>query len=238
MPSQKSAAAPERPITSLSSLLYRLYSATAAPLVHKAFAIDLLMRTNNSQFNRWLGHQITQTPFDLMTIQDTITEVQPGLIVETGTFRGGSAMFYGHVFDLLGTDGRIVTIDLKSLVPTKHPRATYLNGSSTSPAILAAVREHVEHARGRPVMVILDSLHTAAHVREEMELYAPFVTPGSFMLVQDGVVDRLPVFRSERPGPLPAIRDFLTTHSEFVIDHERCDRFVITDHPIGWLRRT
>jgi cephalosporin hydroxylase len=57
------------------------------------------------------------------------------------------------------------------------------------------------------------------------------------MLVQDGVIDELPLFRSGRPGPLPAIHAFLARHPEFEIDRARTERFVITHHPDGWLRR-
>ena len=45
------------------------------------------------------------------------------------------------------------------------------------------------------------------------------------------------MFRKGRPGPLPAIEKYLTNHPEFEIDHERCERFIITHHPKGWLKR-
>ena len=86
-------------------------------------------------------------------------------------------------------------------------------------------------------MVILDSDHSAAHVSKELESYSPFVSPGSYMLVQDGVIDVLDRWRSARPGPLAAIIEFLRHHPEFEVDTERCERFLITHHPMGWLRR-
>jgi len=88
-----------------------------------------------------------------------------------------------------------------------------------------------------PVMVILDSDHSEGHVSRELDAYSPFVTPGSFLLVQDGAIDRLGYFRAFRPGPCRAIARFLGAHAEFEIDRERCGRFLITDHPDGWLRR-
>jgi cephalosporin hydroxylase len=98
------------------------------------------------------------------------------------------------------------------------------------------VRARAAAAKG-PIMVILDSDHREEHVFQEMELYGPLVTTGSFMLVQDGVIDLLPFGRGDRPGPLPANQRFLSRHAEFEVDHERCDRFLITHHPMGWLRR-
>ena len=85
--------------------------------------------------------------------------------------------------------------------------------------------------------VILDSDHSQAHVAQELEAYAPLVTPGSYLLVQDGVIDTLPVFAHGRPGPLPAIHAFLRAHPEFEVDRAKSERFLITHHPSGWLRR-
>jgi len=40
-----------------------------------------------------------------------------------------------------------------------------------------------------------------------------------------------------RHAPLPANRDFLARHPEFEHDMERNERFLLTHHPVGWLRR-
>ena len=87
-------------------------------------------------------------------------------------------------------------------------------------------------------MVILDSDHRQTHVAAELEAYASLVTPSSYILVQDGIMDELlPALRKDTPGPVPAIRAFLKTHPEFVEDNELSERFLITSHPHGWLRR-
>jgi len=132
--------------------------------------------------------------------------------------------------------GEVVSIDVEPMHDRRHPRVTFLIGSSTSPEILAQVRNAVERVRG-PVFVILDSDHRQAHVARELEAYAPLVTPGSYLLVQDGVIDTLPVFAHGRPGPLPAIHAFLRTHPEFEVDRAKSERFLVTHHPSGWLRR-
>jgi cephalosporin hydroxylase len=63
------------------------------------------------------------------------------------------------------------------------------------------------------------------------------VTPGSLLLSQDGIIDEVGLFRDTRPGPLRANEDFLRRHPEFEHDVERNERFLITHHPVGWLRR-
>lgn len=212
-----------------------LYRRLVSPVVQSLFLRQLLNKTNNFGTTKWLGVPIVQNVLDLWTIQETLFEVRPSLLVECGTYKGGSSLFFAHLFDLMG-EGEVITVDTKRLHNLFHPRVTYLIGSSTSDEVVAEVRKRVAACSG-PVMVILDSDHSRDYVRRELECYAPLVTPGSFCLVQDGVIDTLPVFRSSRPGPLPAIRDFVKSHAEFGVDRDRSDRFLITYHPEGWLRR-
>ena len=219
----------------LHRIARKLYKYSFAPLVRKLFFSELLFRTSNFWKVSWLGNPIWQNILDLWTIQETIAEVKPVLLIECGTNRGGSSLFFAHLFDLMGK-GEIITIDVEKLHNLSHPRITYLLGSSTADEIVKQVQARATAAQG-PVMVILDSDHSMAHVRKELECYAPMVTPGSFCLVQDGLIDTMPQFRPGRPGPLPAIEDFLRTNKQFEVDEERCARFVITHHPKGWLKR-
>jgi cephalosporin hydroxylase len=196
---------------------------------------DLIEHTNNFGHVTWLGQPIWQNVLDLWVIQEAIHEIRPALLIETGTHRGGSAYFYATLFDLLG-QGRVVTVDVNPLGQPPHPRVTYLTGSSVAPEIFEQIRQAVADA-GAPVMVILDSDHSESHVFAEMELYGPLVTPGSLMLVQDGVIDLLPSMIGARPGPLPAIRRFVSEHPEFRPDMQRNQKFPISHHPNGWLRK-
>jgi cephalosporin hydroxylase len=199
------------------------------------FFHDLIESTGNFSHVTWLGRPIWQNVLDLWVLQEAIAEIKPALLIETGTNRGGSALFFAHLFDLMNR-GEIVTIDVEKLHDITHPRITFLHGGSTSTAILDAVRARAANAVG-PVLVTLDSDHRAEHVRAELDAYAALVTPGSYCLVQDGVIDTLPMFAPGRPGPLPAIDAFLREHPEFEVDEERCCKFLISHHPRGWLRR-
>lgn len=214
---------------------FRVWARTGRRPISRLFLNDLLAKTGNFAHTTWLGVPIWQNILDLWTIQETIVELRPALLIETGTNRGGSALFYAHLMDLLDT-GRVLTIDVERLHNLDHPRIEFLQGSSTDPAIVERVKAAAAEADG-PVMVILDADHAQAHVAAELELFAPLVTPGSLLLSQDGVIDQLAMFADSRPGPLPANREFLAAHPEFEHDFERNNRFLVTQHPLGWLRR-
>jgi cephalosporin hydroxylase len=217
----------------LKSILKRWKRATEQKL-DSLFFERLIRKTENFTCT-WLGELMLQNILDLWTIQETIFKVSPTLLIECGTYQGGSAYFYACIFDLMGR-GEVLTIDTEKRHNLSHPRIEFLQGSSVSGAIAATAKKRALMAQG-PVMVILDSDHGESHVFHELETYCPLVTPGSFLLVQDGVIDTLPRFRPLRPGPLPAIERFLKAHPEFEVDKERCGRFLITHHPLGWLRR-
>ena len=217
------------------SQVYRLWSRLLRRPIARLHHYDLVHQTWYFGTLRWAGRRIWQSPLDLWTLQETISEVRPALLIETGTNEGGSALFYANLMDGLGT-GRVLTIDIAPVHDLVHERIECLQGSSTDPALVEEVRKQVDAADG-PVFVILDSNHDRAHVARELELYAPFVTPGSFLFSQDGIIDQYWLFRDERPGPLGANREFLQRHPEFEHDKERNKRFGATHHPLGWMRR-
>lgn len=213
----------------------RWWPRTGRRPVTRLFEADLVAKTHNFQSTSWMGVQIMQNVLDLWTIQETIAEVRPGLLIETGTWEGGSALFYAQLMDLMD-HGRVMTIDIDDKNRLDHPRVEFVHGSSTAPDTMERVGDAVAAAEG-PVMVILDGDHSRDHVARELELYGPLVTPGSLLLSQDGIIDTLELFRESRPGPLPANRAFLAAHPEFEYDAERNERFLLTHHPVGWMRR-
>jgi cephalosporin hydroxylase len=115
-----------------------------------------------------------------------------------------------------------------------------VEGSSIDAATIAQVKSHIPH--GARVMVILDSDHTHAHVRAELEHYAPLVTKDCYLVVMDSVVEDLPaeLFAGKRWGkgnnPKTALHDFLTTTDRFEIDTMIDGKLVMTVAPDGFLR--
>ena len=184
----------------------------------------------------WLGTELFKCPMDLWLYQELIHSTRPDVIVETGTYRGGSAHYLATVCDLVGHGG-VVTIDVSpwSDKPRpQHPRLTYLVGSSTDPMVLDKVSALV--GKNKKVLVILDSDHAREHVLAELRLYQGFVPVGGLMIVEDTNVNGHPTFRDHGPGPWEAVDDFLRESTDFVADRT-LERFLLTMNPRGYLRR-
>jgi len=183
---------------------------------------------------RWLGVPMLKSPADLWMYQETLYETQPDVLIEAGTYLGGSAYYFASIFDLM-KHGRVLTIDIVDFPnKPKHDRVTFLLGSSTSPAILNSIREAIKP--GERVMVVLDSDHHKAHVSNELRLYSGLVTVGNYLVVEDTDVNGHPVYPGFGPGPMEAVREFLRENHDFVSDKTR-ERYGISFFPDGWLKR-
>lgn len=216
----------------------------ASPLTEQRIIDDFHRLYHNSRWEnvrdntRWLGVAAMKTPLDLWVFQEIIHETRPDVLVETGTNRGGSAYYYATVFDLVGR-GRVYTMDVEDFKKPVHPRVNFRLDSSTSDATLAWIEAAIKP--GERVMVTLDSLHTKEHVLDELDRYAPLVTPGNYLVVEDTHLNGHPVEVLISPGPgkqgpWEALEEWLPKHPEFVRDAAR-EKFALTFNPGGWLKR-
>jgi cephalosporin hydroxylase len=180
----------------------------------------------------WQGIQVLKCPLDLWIYQEIIFRIKPDLIIETGTYKGGAAHFLASMLDLIGK-GEVITIDIEEYPdrPT-HPRITYLRGSSTDPKIIQQVSQKAISSNS--VLCVLDADHTMHHVRQEMELYTPMVTKGSYLIVEDTNINGNPVLPESGQGPKEAIDDFLPSHPEFSVDSSM-EKLLMTFNPGGYL---
>jgi cephalosporin hydroxylase len=191
----------------------------------------------------WLGTQVLKCPLDLWMYQEIVFRTRPDVIVETGTWAGGGALFLASVCELIG-EGRVLTIDVKEHHDPEyvlvaggkgrpwHPRITYLTGSSVDPETIADVRAEI--GEQEKVMAILDSDHSKDHVLAELRAYAPLVSEGCYLIVEDTSVGRIvPDFG---PSPDEAVEEFLREDPSFLVDRG-CEKFLLTFNPSGYLKK-
>lgn len=201
----------------------------------------------------WFGRPVIQLPEDMVRAQEVIWRVQPDVIIETGVAHGGSLVFYASLCKAIGR-GRVVGIDIEIRPHNRsaieaHPLAsmiTLIEGSSIDPSIVARAAAQVR--TGETVLVLLDSNHSFAHVAAELEAYCALVTPGSYIVATDGVMENLsdvprgtPEWKTDNPSE--AARRFAAAHPEFVLEqpawlfNESQLTRNLTHWPDGWLRR-
>ncbi len=196
--------------------------------------------------NCWLGFPIQQWPTDLLVLQEIICEQRPRVIVETGTCRGGSAIYYASLLRLLG-EGRVISVDLNLADDARRAIAesplgeiiTLISGDSKAPRVVAQVEAAI--AGESKVLVVLDSDHSREHVLAELRAYSRFVPVGGYLIAMDTICHDL----WDVPGgardwrennPLRAVEGFLREHPQFEADLSR-QRLLVTYSPGGFLKR-
>jgi cephalosporin hydroxylase len=219
----------------------------------KALGMKFMLDTAGKKYSynfSWMGRPIIAYPQDMIAMQELIWEVQPDLIIETGVAHGGSIVYYASLLELIGKDGLVVGIDIdirkhnRDLIEA-HPmmkRIKLIEGSSVGNDVLEQVKQIA--AAKKKIMVCLDSNHTHAHVLEELNLYAPFVSKDSYCVVFDTAVEDMPAdydwgIRPWGKGnnPKTAVWEFLKTHPEFKIDADVHNKLLITVAPDGFLKK-
>lgn len=212
----------------------------------------------------WLGRPIIQYPQDIVCLQELIWAVKPDVIIETGIAHGGSLILSASMLALLDVcdaitndtsldlrtpSRRVIGIDIEirphnRVAIEAHPLSRYISmieASSIEPTTIQQVRDL---ARGSgATLVCLDSNHTHEHVLAELSAYAPLVTPNSYCLVFDTLVeDMSDDMFPDRPwgrgnNPKTAVWEFVESHPEFEIDRDIQHKLQITVAPDGFLRR-
>jgi cephalosporin hydroxylase len=188
---------------------------------------------------RWLGISTLENPCDMWAIQEIITEVKPDFIIETGTFKGGGAVFYASILQNVNPDAKVITVDIKpqfgdaAKLPLFQGRVEFIEGSSVEEEVIRKISDRTKGAR---VMVTLDSDHRMNHVLQELRLYSRLVSPGSYLIVQDTAHNGHPLKTTYGKGPMEALEEFLKENKDFERDESR-GKFLLTFHPGGYLKR-
>lgn len=182
----------------------------------------------------FLGVYCVKFPTDLLVYAEILWEKRPDVVIECGTYAGGSALFLATIMDAM-EHGHLLTIDINNQKYRPHPRIHYIHGSTTDKDVTDIVGLAI---KGRSCMVILDSDHSHYHVARELDRYAPLVTQGQYLIVEDTNLNGHPVYADHGPGPYEAVQAFMETElgKQFTVDRAR-EKFLLTANPSGFLQR-
>ena len=207
----------------------------AVPEELKYAAIEAIWDHQAWRQASWLGHPVGRYPTDLHSYQELIAQVRPDVVVLIGNDDGlrGRALFMAGIADLLQR-GQVVAVGTSTAVADiAHDRITRLGGDADDPAVIAQVRELVEGQRA----LVFIGLGATERVIAAFEAYAPLVPVGSYVVIENTVLNGRPAAPSFGPGPHEAVVGLLGLHREFVPD-VAFERYTLTFNKSGFLRRT
>jgi cephalosporin hydroxylase len=196
---------------------------------------------------RWLGVPVLQWPTDLILMQELICEQRPQIIIETGLYLGGTAVYYASLLELLGIAGRVISIDIQIHPEARRnieasrfgKRITLIEGDSKSEPV------HSELARligsESSVLVCLDSDHTYAHTLGELRAFSRYVPLGGYLVLFDTICEELADTPRGDPSwkhdsPMRAVQEFLAENPFFESD-SRFEKYLVSFAPRGFLKR-
>ncbi|MCU1352389.1 MAG: hypothetical protein JWM05_1598 [Acidimicrobiales bacterium] len=182
----------------------------------------------------WLGQPIEVPPTDLLAYQEIISTVRPDWIIESGSGSGARALFLASICDLVG-HGKVLSIDeAKDVERPEHERIRYLAGRLRNAKTAADVTSIVGDAPHG--MVILGARQDRRNTLKEFETLAPMVSVGSYLVVENTVINGHPVWPNFGPGPAEAVKGILNGHGEFAAD-PTMEKYSLTFNPNGFLKR-
>jgi cephalosporin hydroxylase len=180
------------------------------------------------------GVTAIKCPFDYVLYQMIISEIEPDLIIEIGTHKGGGSLYLGDLLNTLGK-GVLHTIDIEPVdnkTIINHPRIKLFSEGWE--------KYDIKEAEGfSKILVIEDGAHTYEHSIGAMKKFAPLVSVGSYLIVEDGIITELGMGEKFNGGPLKAIREFMKDNQTFKIERKWCDFFGknATFNVDGYLKR-
>ncbi len=210
---------------------------SSIPEQYHSWYYDRLVWTQTT----FLGVPCLKSVSDMWNYQEILAERKPSLVVEFGTFKGGSALFFASILKLISPDSRVLTIDLGHQLVNDavrlNPDIEFLVASSTSPEAANRIRElRLRYPGG--VFFIVDSDHSKDHVFQELLQLQSLTQPGDYVVVEDGSVNGHPVLPDFGPGPYEAIEEYFAAYpDDYVSDSARENKFGFTFAPKGFLIR-
>ncbi|KYG74812.1 cephalosporin hydroxylase [Roseivirga ehrenbergii] len=183
------------------------------------------------------GVSMLKCPFDMVNYQMIISEVKPDLLIEIGTNKGGSALYFADLLKVMGK-GIVHTIDLK-----QEQLDTIVNNCNNIHFYEGGWQNYeISEAQGfEKILIIDDGSHTYNDVKEAFDKLNKLVAKESYYIIEDGILDQLDINKSKfNGGPVKAIKEILNEYPEFKMD-EKWSNFYgqnATFNIMGYLKRS
>ena len=180
------------------------------------------------------GVKAIRCPFDYVIYQMILSEVQPDLVIEIGTNMGGGALYIADLMENIG-NGMIHSIDITSMASPlvkQHSRIKLFTQGWEN--------YDLKEAEGfEKILLIEDGSHLYEDTLGALNKFGSLVSKNSYLIVEDGIINKLGLEKEYQGGPLKAIKEFTKTNKNFSVDRQWCDLFGTnaTFNVDGYLKR-
>jgi len=200
----------------------------------------------------YAGVSLMKFPEDLRTYEHLLWASRASVVIEIGTLKGGSALWFRDRLRAMASYGRVssyhvISIDrelddaragLERTDPSWRETITLIEADVCDPSLPERVEGLVPP--DTDCMVVEDSAHVYETTTAALEGFARFVRAGGFFVVEDGCVDidELRLRDSWPRGVQPAVRDWLggEVGREFTLRRD-LELYGVSCHPCGFLQR-
>jgi cephalosporin hydroxylase len=189
---------------------------------------------------RYRGRRFLKSPFDQALYGQLMERLRPQTVIEVGVFDGGSALWFADSLRARGINPTIVGVERAELPDVSDPALRLLQGDALD--LGRTLTNELLATLPHPWMIIEDSAHVYETSLATLEFFAPRMSAGDYIVVEDGIIRSLPgeYYAKLNDGPNRAVDDFLSKNpGVFEIDADLCDFFGynVTYNPNGWLVR-
>jgi cephalosporin hydroxylase len=179
-----------------------------------------------------------KNPFDIAIYPLLLEEARPRTLIEIGSHKGGSAVWFADMGASLGLSMHVYSVDLAKVTAVSHPSVTFLEGDARKLADTFADQFLADLPR--PWLVIEDADHHYQTTLEVLRFFDHRLVAGEYLVVEDGILSDMLVAGHYAGGPGRAIDEFLrASDGRYAIDRRYCDYFGrnVTWNVDGYLRR-
>ena len=187
---------------------------------------------------RYRGIPTLKNPFDLAIYPLLLDALRPATLIEIGSHRGGSALWFSDLAARLGFPMQIYSIDIAKVTDVSQHGITFLQGDARR--LGDALDDHFLAGLPHPWLVVEDSDHQFRTTLAALRFFDHWLLPSDYIAVEDGILTDMRAAETFEGGPARAIETFLSESSDrYSIDRRYCDYFGhnVTWNTNGYIRR-